>query len=73
MFKNYDHDENGFISQGEFEKIAASFPFSFCVMDKAKWVFDDMCTQLVCDFRGRGEKKGVFEVMQQEAKKILQY
>lgn len=36
VFKNYDHDENGFISQGDFEKIAASFPFSFCVMDKAK-------------------------------------
>lgn len=78
MFKNYDHDENGFISQGEFEKIAASFPFSFCVMDKAKWVSDDMCTQLVCDFRGRGEKKkkgGYLKwwMQQQEAKKILQY
>ncbi|XP_011615055.1 RAS guanyl-releasing protein 1 isoform X2 [Takifugu rubripes] len=36
VFKNYDHDQNGFISQGEFEKIAASFPFSFCVLDKAK-------------------------------------
>ncbi|XP_031134897.1 RAS guanyl-releasing protein 1-like isoform X2 [Sander lucioperca] len=36
VFKNYDHDENGFISQVEFEKIAASFPFSFCVMDKEK-------------------------------------
>ncbi|XP_042356155.1 RAS guanyl-releasing protein 1-like isoform X3 [Plectropomus leopardus] len=36
VFKNYDHDENGFISQEEFEKIAASFPFSFCVMDKEK-------------------------------------
>ncbi|XP_070698157.1 RAS guanyl-releasing protein 1-like isoform X1 [Pempheris klunzingeri] len=36
VFKNYDHDQNGFISQGEFEKIAASFPFSFCVMDKEK-------------------------------------
>uniref|UniRef100_A0A4W5QK48 RAS guanyl-releasing protein 1 n=1 Tax=Hucho hucho TaxID=62062 RepID=A0A4W5QK48_9TELE len=36
VFKNYDHDENGFISQGDFEKIAASFPFSFCVMDKEK-------------------------------------
>ncbi|XP_068195027.1 RAS guanyl-releasing protein 1-like isoform X1 [Antennarius striatus] len=36
VFKNYDHDENGFISQGEFEKIAASFPFSFCVLDKEK-------------------------------------
>uniref|UniRef100_A0A3Q3EJM9 RAS guanyl-releasing protein 1 n=1 Tax=Kryptolebias marmoratus TaxID=37003 RepID=A0A3Q3EJM9_KRYMA len=36
VFKNYDHDENGFISQEEFKKIAASFPFSFCVMDKEK-------------------------------------
>lgn len=36
VFKNYDHDQNGFISQVEFEKIAASFPFSFCVLDKAK-------------------------------------
>lgn len=36
VFKNYDHDENGFISQGDFEKIAASFPFSFCLMDKEK-------------------------------------
>ncbi|XP_067335942.1 RAS guanyl-releasing protein 1-like isoform X4 [Channa argus] len=36
VFKNYDHDENGFISHGDFEKIAASFPFSFCVMDKEK-------------------------------------
>ncbi|KAM6961297.1 RAS guanyl-releasing protein 1-like [Aplochiton taeniatus] len=36
VFKNYDHDQNGFISQGDFEKIAASFPFSFCVMDKEK-------------------------------------
>ncbi|XP_013924499.1 PREDICTED: RAS guanyl-releasing protein 1 [Thamnophis sirtalis] len=34
VFKNYDHDQNGYISQEEFEKIAASFPFSFCVMDK---------------------------------------
>uniref|UniRef100_A0AAX7UDZ3 RAS guanyl releasing protein 1 n=1 Tax=Astatotilapia calliptera TaxID=8154 RepID=A0AAX7UDZ3_ASTCA len=36
VFKNYDHDENGFINQEDFEKIAASFPFSFCVMDKEK-------------------------------------
>ncbi|XP_069861856.1 RAS guanyl-releasing protein 1 [Dipodomys merriami] len=33
VFKNYDHDQDGYISQEEFEKIAASFPFSFCVMD----------------------------------------
>ncbi|KAM4723639.1 RAS guanyl-releasing protein 1-like [Anableps anableps] len=36
VFKNYDLDQNGFISQEDFEKIAASFPFSFCVMDKEK-------------------------------------
>ncbi|KAM9777241.1 RAS guanyl-releasing protein 1-like [Neosynchiropus ocellatus] len=35
VFKNYDHDQNGFIHQEDFEKIAASFPF-FCVMDKEK-------------------------------------
>ncbi|KAG2457902.1 GRP1 protein, partial [Polypterus senegalus] len=36
VFKNYDHDQNGYISHEDFEKIAASFPFSFCVMDKQK-------------------------------------
>ncbi|KAI5102118.1 ras guanyl-releasing protein 3, partial [Silurus meridionalis] len=36
VFMNYDHDERGFISQEDFEKIAASFPFSFCVADKDK-------------------------------------
>uniref|UniRef100_A0A8C5E2W8 RAS guanyl-releasing protein 1 n=1 Tax=Gouania willdenowi TaxID=441366 RepID=A0A8C5E2W8_GOUWI len=36
VFKNYDHDGKGFVSQEDFEKIAASFPFSFCVMDKEK-------------------------------------
>ncbi|XP_069805963.1 RAS guanyl-releasing protein 1 [Dendropsophus ebraccatus] len=34
VFKNYDLDQDGYISQDEFEKIAASFPFSFCIMDK---------------------------------------
>ncbi|XP_063804108.1 RAS guanyl-releasing protein 1 isoform X2 [Pseudophryne corroboree] len=34
VFKNYDLDQDGYISQDEFEKIATSFPFSFCVMDK---------------------------------------
>lgn len=38
VFKNYDHDQDGYISQEEFEKIAASFPFSFCVMAKDWWV-----------------------------------
>ncbi|XP_076834377.1 RAS guanyl-releasing protein 1-like isoform X1 [Brachyhypopomus gauderio] len=36
VFTNYDHDGKGFITQEDFEKIAASFPFSFCVMDKDK-------------------------------------
>lgn len=65
VFKNYDHDENGFISQEDFEKIAASFPFSFCVMDKEKWVFDRSrtCSELICDFRGGEEAKVVFVVM----------
>ena len=51
VFKNYDHDENGYISQEDFEKIAASFPFSFCVMDKEKWVFDRSRTrsEFICD------------------------
>ncbi|XP_053553940.1 RAS guanyl-releasing protein 1 [Bombina bombina] len=34
VFKNYDLDQDGYICQEEFEKIATSFPFSFCVMDK---------------------------------------
>lgn len=66
VFKNYDHDENGFISQGEFEKIAASFPFSFCVMDKAKWVVSHplgfSCARLICDIRRRGGRQGLFVV-----------
>ncbi|XP_055255600.1 ras guanyl-releasing protein 3 isoform X1 [Moschus berezovskii] len=36
VFRNYDHDRDGYISQEDFESIAASFPFldSFCVLDK---------------------------------------
>uniref|UniRef100_A0A452GX61 Uncharacterized protein n=1 Tax=Gopherus agassizii TaxID=38772 RepID=A0A452GX61_9SAUR len=36
VFRNYDHDHDGYISQEDFESIAASFPFldSFCVLDK---------------------------------------
>ncbi|XP_070578559.1 ras guanyl-releasing protein 3-like isoform X1 [Ptychodera flava] len=38
VFKNYDHDRDGFISQEEFEAIAGNFPFmdSFCVLDADK-------------------------------------
>lgn len=64
VFKNYDHDENGFISQEDFEKIAASFPFSFCVIDKEKWVFDRTRTPSEVIFHFRGEEvKVVFVVM----------
>ncbi|ELT99497.1 hypothetical protein CAPTEDRAFT_154022 [Capitella teleta] len=35
VFKNYDHDKDGFISHAEFELIAGNFPFidSFAVLD----------------------------------------
>uniref|UniRef100_A0A4W3K6M9 RAS guanyl releasing protein 3 (calcium and DAG-regulated) n=1 Tax=Callorhinchus milii TaxID=7868 RepID=A0A4W3K6M9_CALMI len=36
VFRNYDHDHDGYISQEDFESITANFPFldSFCVLDK---------------------------------------
>ncbi|XP_056147518.1 ras guanyl-releasing protein 3 [Lampris incognitus] len=36
VFRNYDHDHDGYISHEDFESIAANFPFldSFCVLDK---------------------------------------
>ncbi|XP_077585482.1 ras guanyl-releasing protein 3 [Stigmatopora nigra] len=36
VFRNYDPDHDGYISQEDFENIAANFPFldSFCVLDK---------------------------------------
>ncbi|KAF6091338.1 hypothetical protein HJG60_016085 [Phyllostomus discolor] len=34
VFKNYDHNQDGYISQDEFEKNSVSFPFFFCVMGK---------------------------------------
>ncbi|KAM8852815.1 ras guanyl-releasing protein 3 isoform 2-T2 [Synchiropus picturatus] len=36
VFRNYDHDHDGYISQEDFESVAANFPFldSFCVLDK---------------------------------------
>ncbi|XP_068085877.1 ras guanyl-releasing protein 3 isoform X2 [Anabrus simplex] len=35
VFKNYDNDRDGYISQEEFEAVAGNFPFiaSFCVLD----------------------------------------
>lgn len=35
VYKNYDNDHDGYISQDEFEAIAGNFPFidSFCVLD----------------------------------------
>ncbi|KAM4729604.1 ras guanyl-releasing protein 3 isoform 2-T3 [Anableps anableps] len=36
VFRNYDHDHDGYISQEDFKSIAANFPFldSFCVLDR---------------------------------------
>uniref|UniRef100_A0A3P8S486 RAS guanyl releasing protein 3 (calcium and DAG-regulated) n=1 Tax=Amphiprion percula TaxID=161767 RepID=A0A3P8S486_AMPPE len=36
VFRNYDNDHDGYISQEDFESIAANFPLldSFCVLDK---------------------------------------
>ncbi|OWK61249.1 Ras guanyl-releasing protein 3 [Lonchura striata] len=36
VFRNYDHNHDDYISQEDFESIAANFPFldSFCVLDK---------------------------------------
>ncbi|XP_041354197.1 ras guanyl-releasing protein 3-like isoform X2 [Gigantopelta aegis] len=38
VYRNYDHDKDGFISQAEFEAIAGNFPFidTFCVLDADK-------------------------------------
>lgn len=38
VFKNYDHDRDGFISQVEFYEIAQNFPFidTFAVLDADK-------------------------------------
>lgn len=30
IMKNYDQNQDGYISLEDFEKIAANFPFSFC-------------------------------------------
>ena len=40
VFKNYDHDKDGFISHDEFKAIAGNFPFidSFCVLDADQYV-----------------------------------
>lgn len=40
VFKNYDHDRDGFISQTEFYEIAQNFPFidTFAVLDADKSV-----------------------------------
>ncbi|XP_069577093.1 RAS guanyl-releasing protein 4 [Brachyistius frenatus] len=33
IMKNYDQNQDGYISLDEFEKIAANFPFSFCTQE----------------------------------------
>ncbi|MGH0115020.1 UNVERIFIED_CONTAM: hypothetical protein FKN15_068395 [Acipenser sinensis] len=36
VMKNYDPNQDGYISQEDFEKIAASFPFSYCPQDRER-------------------------------------
>lgn len=33
VMKNYDQNQDGYISLEDFEKIAANFPFSFCTQE----------------------------------------
>lgn len=35
--KNYDQNQDGYISLGDFEEIAANFPFSFCTHETDRW------------------------------------
>ena len=35
--KNYDHNQDGYISLEDFEEIAANFPFSFCTHETDRW------------------------------------
>jgi hypothetical protein len=41
VFKNYDHDRDGFISHAEFEEIAQNFPFvdAFAVLDADQYEY----------------------------------
>ncbi|MGH0163043.1 UNVERIFIED_CONTAM: hypothetical protein FKN15_043968 [Acipenser sinensis] len=36
VIQNYDHNQDGYIAQEDFEKIAASFPFSYCPQDRER-------------------------------------
>lgn len=35
--KNYDQNQDGYISLQDFEEIAANFPFSFCIRKTDRW------------------------------------
>ena len=37
VMKNYDQNQDGYISLEDFEKIAANFPFSFCTHETDRW------------------------------------
>ncbi|MBN3286383.1 GRP1 protein, partial [Polyodon spathula] len=36
VMQNYDHNQDGYIAQEDFEKIVASFPFSYCPQDRER-------------------------------------
>ncbi|XP_055519799.1 RAS guanyl-releasing protein 4 [Leucoraja erinacea] len=54
VFKNYDLDQDGYISQEEFEKIAASFPFSVLTIDKDRK--DLISREEITDYFLRGSR-----------------
>lgn len=35
--KNYDLNQDGYISLEDFEKIAANFPFTYCTQETDRW------------------------------------
>ena len=49
VFKNYDHDKDGFISHAEFDAIAGNFPFidSFAVLDADQLVISQSFSRTV--------------------------
>jgi len=50
VFKNYDHDKDGFISHAEFDAIAGNFPFidSFAVLDADQSVYNHCFRPVYC-------------------------
>lgn len=56
IMKNYDHNQDGYISLEEFEKIAANFPFSFCTQETDRWGSCSLHTSLLSWPKCKSEK-----------------